>query len=347
MHGVAVFPAHDMVVYNDGSKLKFLNAMLQQAAELPLEGPVTTVLTVGMWVFSAYSSLIPGVSAVPAGLIKACWMRPGAEPVQWTMTAPGLPFAHRDAVYALEAVFVSDETPPVLFSGSADGNIRMWQLNVASNVWECKVFEGHLRGVLGLVWLQGAQRLYSCSTDRTIKVWNPATGLCTGTVLPPAAPAAAAAPFGFGAAAAGGLRVGHAGGAGHSSEVMALADMTAGAESFLLSGALDGSIKLWRLTNPDDPQLVPEVQVAPDDRNAVLSMVCMELESMPGTPLLIVGQRGGSIKIRDIKNGLTVLATISDAHKADVRVVAQGPVDSFFSGGDDGRMCVWQCIVTA
>ncbi len=105
-----------MVIYNDGPKLKascfipipnqivvedtiplvstllvpphmqFLDQTLKPAAVLPLDGAVTTILNVGLWVFSAYTVVLPGVAAVSMGQLKACWMRPGAEPVQWSMT---------------------------------------------------------------------------------------------------------------------------------------------------------------------------------------------------------------------------------------------------------------------
>ncbi len=81
-------------------------------------------------------------------------------------------------------------------------------------------------------------------------------------------------------------------------------------------------------------------------------MACMELDSLPGTPILITGHKHGKIIIRDVKAGFKVLAVIvqtqpGDGHPAgDVRVIAQGPMDIFFSGGDDGKMSVWQCVLT-
>lgn len=61
-------------------------------------------------------------------------------------------------------------TENTLFVGSCDNVIKAWNLETL----ECKEFKGHRSWVLSLE-VHG-DYLYSCSDDRTIKVWDIATG---------------------------------------------------------------------------------------------------------------------------------------------------------------------------
>lgn len=134
------------------------------------------------------------------------------------------------------------------------------------------------------------------------------------------------------------------------------------------------------LTAPDAPQLIPDVKVAPDDKvrrrpppaaaenlggctpplsqpqRLISSMICVELESAPGAPLIITGHLSGSVTIRDVNSALAPLATIGPAtgggaggqagHSGPVRALTQGPGDIFYSGAEDGFVCAWQCVVS-
>lgn len=60
----------------------------------------------------------------------------------------------------------------------------------------------------------------------------------------------------------------------------------------------------------------------------------------------MLGYSDGSLEVRDLTGGLAVVAVLRGAlnagHTGQVRAILPGPSDYFFSGGDDGRMCVWQ-----
>lgn len=165
------------------------------------------------------------------------------------------------------------------------GLIRMWQYSPATSSWDSRALDGHVRGVTSLVWSQAVGRLYSGSVDRTIKVWNPADGSCTHTILPPPdkpGPAAHAGGFMSAVAAkaagasAAATPAGAGGGNGHNSEILGLTEMTFKDLTFLVSGALDGSIKVWQLTgSPDAPTLIDAVQVQPD-KDVSEEMQCSE-----------------------------------------------------------------------
>lgn len=81
------------------------------------------------------------------------------------------------------------------------------------------------------------------------QVWNPA-GSCTGTLLPPAAAAAPVArPGGFLSAVHGAAAPAAAAasdGPSHGSVITGLAEMALGGGTFLISAAIDGSIKVRR-----------------------------------------------------------------------------------------------------
>jgi WD40 repeat protein len=81
----------------------------------------------------------------------------------------------------------------------------------------------------------------------------------------------------------------------------------------------------------------------------LLCLTALELEAAPGSPLIVVGQQDGSVVIRDVTSDMAVAATLhggrNAGHTGEVRTVLAGPSDYFFTGGNDGRFCVWQAIV--
>lgn len=122
LRGLSLF--NGSVMCNDGNKLRILAPSLDPTpAEFVLDGPIDALLVSGSLVFAAFHAAVPGHTAAgsPVAQIRAILVRPGAEPVQWSLTAPGQVFAHRDKVNALDVAVISDDQAPVLFSGSEDG----------------------------------------------------------------------------------------------------------------------------------------------------------------------------------------------------------------------------------
>ena len=66
-----------------------------------------------------------------------------------------------------------------------------------------------------------------------------------------------------------------------------------------------------------------------------------------GNPVLVIGQQDGTIVLRDVAEGIRKPAAVLKWHTADVRVVLAGPSGYFFSGGTDGRFCVWELLAPA
>lgn len=72
------------------------------------------------------------------------------------------------------AAHPADDPSPgsLLASASKDGDVRVWHAGTA----RCyRVLSGHTRSVTGLRWA-GSDRVYSCSQDRSVRVWCPHSG---------------------------------------------------------------------------------------------------------------------------------------------------------------------------
>ncbi|WVZ72631.1 hypothetical protein U9M48_021057 [Paspalum notatum var. saurae] len=78
-------------------------------------------------------------------------------------------------------------TDEMLFAGTGDGRIMAWNFpSKASNIQPVSILSGHQRPVISLSI--SARRLYSCSLDKTIKVWDLNTLRCVQTLSEHKAP---------------------------------------------------------------------------------------------------------------------------------------------------------------
>jgi WD40 repeat protein len=151
-----------------------------------------------------------------------------------------------------------------------------------------------------------------------------------------------------GAGAAAAAAVG--GGNGHVHEVHCMSELVVDNIVYLVSGALDGSIKAWRLDNPDAPHLLLDLP-AGGDRRKLLSMSCMSLVveetgADMNLPLIICGYDDGTVTLRDPRSNLAPVANLNGGrnggHTRDVRAVCPGPSNVFFTGGSDGKFFAWK-----
>ena len=91
--------------------------------------------------------------------------------------------SHSQRIVSMSSAVTEVGKPPVLFSGSFDGAVRMWQLN-AAGTWDHQSFdEGHTMAVTGLAWVPAAGKLYSCSLDQTVRCWDPSSRKLLHTLL--------------------------------------------------------------------------------------------------------------------------------------------------------------------
>lgn len=87
---------------------------------------------------------------------------------------------HTNAVQAV----AFNQSGTLLASTSSDLSIKLWDFSTDGD-YEClKTLRGHDHNVCGVVFGPGAisDRLFSCSRDNTIKVWEISTGYCVNTL---------------------------------------------------------------------------------------------------------------------------------------------------------------------
>lgn len=138
------------------------------------EGVVALVL-VGPFLFAGFDGAFAMNPALAVGKVRGWNLEnPSAPPFSFR-ASDALPFAHTLNVLALACATDARTGVATLFSGSADGTIRYWQLDPATNQFQCRgVLEGHVRGVTRLkTFVLGATPMYVPYCDVVSRV-------CTG-----------------------------------------------------------------------------------------------------------------------------------------------------------------------
>lgn len=114
------------------------------------EGVVALVL-VGPFLFAGFDGAYPLNSKLAVGKIRAWNLENPQAPPYAFRASDAMPFAHAMNVLSLACSTDARSGVATLFSGSADGCIRYWQLDPASNQFQCRgALEGHIRGVTRL-----------------------------------------------------------------------------------------------------------------------------------------------------------------------------------------------------
>jgi WD repeat and SOF domain-containing protein 1 len=73
---------------------------------------------------------------------------------------------HLDGVYTMQR---HPDSVGKIFSGSGDGQIRVWDLGTRSCLWKKNAHTGRVRGG---VWVPGQNWLISVGDDKTTRIWN-------------------------------------------------------------------------------------------------------------------------------------------------------------------------------
>ncbi|XXG62361.1 hypothetical protein AAC387_Pa05g0732 [Persea americana] len=166
------------------------------AGSLNLGGKIGCVLGAAPWVFIGVPDAIKVFSCNPPNAVDLSLSGPVGQ------------------VYALDFV------DGMLFAGIEDGTILSWRFNAGNLFEEAARFDGHKLSVVTLV-ARSYGKLYSGSTDHTLKVWDIRTSQCLQTLT------------------------------NHSSAVTSILCW----DLFLLSCSLDHSIKVWMLTEAGNLQV--------------------------------------------------------------------------------------------
>jgi len=340
---------------------------MTQKAELACAGTVTALDASDCWVFAASSSAVAGEMPVEVGLLRAWSLAADAAgglapATTLDLRAPGCAFAHARAIGALEAANVGQPTP-VLFSGGGEGLIRLWVADATSRTFVGRALEGHARAVTALHWSAGIGRLYSGSEDMTVKVWDVGSGVCGHTVLPPGGGAGAGAGGGgllrladlTAAAAATGGAAAAAAAPGHAAPIVSVDsfEISTGAR-FLVTAALDGSIKVWSLEPAAAPTPLPMLSVEPsapadrDDGRQLVAARVLEAEAAPDAPYVVCGHKDGTLVVRDLHDKLSADVVLrwdsryqAGHHKSVRAIVPFGARNMFLTAGADGFLNIF------
>lgn len=267
-------------------------------------GSVECVTVASNYLFCGFEATPLTMPSTKVGMIHAWNLgRPTDVPLELHI-GPLLPYAHNQRVTTLTV-----EADRII-SGSRDGTIRLWIFE--SNRFLLKqTLAGHASEVTGLQFVD-SHLLWSSSVDRCIRLWNIENGECMHVIHD------------------------------HSHSVTGLLKFTSPAGQFVLSSSLDGSIKAWNgktgecMASELHGDGVDSMALAADNK---------------GHPILLVGLESGSIMGRNVVQTpktpafcllfkLTQKYTV--AHDGAVRAIKEGPSSTFYSGGDDGKLLVWQ-----
>lgn len=298
-----------------------------QAAETNMHGPVACLKLVSNHLFCGFEATPQSfLEDTSAGSVHIWNLAQPAEPPKELHMMPNLiTYAHNQKVTALEIA----ENPggPKIISGSMDGSIRVWKFENQQFLLE-KSLPGHAREITGLCLIPGGNLLWSASKDGTLRIWDlgrPGEVACQHCIapLPPGQPVNQSSP-------------------GHGKEVTTLIRFTHEAGTYLLSGSLDGFVKVWDAASGNC--------VASESHGE--GVMCLSLATdAQGIQVLLVGMESGNIMVRNLlpqpkAAAFSLLFTLSsrytNAHQGPVKALAPGPSATFYSGGVDGNLMVWQ-----
>jgi WD40 repeat protein len=272
------------------------------------------------------------ISGASVGMVHAWNLQNPLLPPAELQISPmhHLPYAHNQAVTALT---IHNAT---VVSGSMDGSIRVWAFENGAFMLK-QSLPGHARQVTGLVFPADSNLLWSSSIDGSIRIWNLSTGDCQYVITANTA----------GSSSGNNARAGNNSnttgtGIGHTAAVTALKSFEIpSAGTFILSASLDGTIKAWNGTTGEC--------VASEAHGE--GVLCMSLVQMGGNPLLMVGLESGIVMCRNLVQTKKVPAfgllfilsnTHSVAHSGACMCITSGPSGTFYTGGADGQMLVFQ-----
>lgn len=258
---------------------------------------------------------------IPVGMTHV-WnlSSPSSPPLEFQL-GPMVPYAHSRSITCM---LVKQD---YIVTGSQDASICIWKQDAAKGGFIlAKTFIGHAREVTGVV-IVGESILWSCSTDKTIRLWDLATGECKYVVAQNTPDAQ-----------------GVAGGVGHTKAVTSIIHFEKPQlGSFVLSSSLDSTVKVWNTSNAECMASEPHG----------MGVACITLSAdIKGNPLLLCGLENGDIMIRSILQTPTTPAfclllklsfNYTFGHEdGSVKCLRPGPANTFLSGGEDGKLNVWQ-----
>jgi len=270
--------------------------------------------------FEAVSMGLPGDAKV--GMIHV-WnlLRPTEPPLELHMHSL-MPYAHASCITEL-VVVGSDQ----IISGCRSGVIRIWKYDGSKPGFVLtQTIHGHAREITGLLVVDNL--LWSSSIDGSIRLWDMSkNGDCRYVITRDTK-----------------SNNNPNNSVGHNGAVTGLLtyNMPGAAGTYVLSSSLDGTIKAWNGSNG-------ECMISEDHHTGVVSMAVSK--DLSSNPILLVGLDSGNIMVRNLVLTpkappfallFTLNPSFSTGHYGAVRTVAEGPQNTLYTGGADGKLLVLQ-----
>lgn len=290
------------------------------------KGKVRCVEVASNYLFCGFEGISTKLPSVKVGMIHAWNLNSPADPPLEFHMSPLAPYAHTTTVSRLITV------AGAVISGSGDGTIRLWQFNPALENGKggfalSKTLHGHAREVTGLTVVSNTI-LWSSSVDQSIRLWDLNSAECKHVICKNSTQ--------------NGTQHGNSQ-LGHDDAITAVLTFENELGKFVISGSLDGTIKAW---NGETGECL-----ASENNN--VGVVSMALTSdIKGNPMLLCGLIDGSLVIRNvlqIQNSPAFSALVCltsfyhpTNHEGAIQCIKSGPSNSFYSGGKDGKLIVWQ-----
>ncbi|KAJ3351305.1 E3 ubiquitin-protein ligase traf7 [Allomyces javanicus] len=139
---------------------------------------------------SSVSSVHTGTTAMTVDGAETArpWSRESAAAPSATRTSPLLLdtlVAHQGKIYSLAIANDDDSQRRLLYSGSGDRTVRVWDLQATdaaptTSILCVGLFQGHTEGINAL--RVAGTNLLTASNDKTVRVWDRVTGQCVRTL---------------------------------------------------------------------------------------------------------------------------------------------------------------------
>jgi WD40 repeat protein len=259
-----------------------------------------------MW--SVDESLMGDAPGVPVGVVHLLDVNTGTTlPIY---RSPEMPYTHPQEVRSI-AIAIADNTPFVITAGG-EGTVTVWRFDAGKFI-EMRRMEGHIRAVTALVIHENL--VWSGSADRTLRVWDIGTGKCVGVI---------------------GSAPGNPN--GHSDIVSCMVKipvLAADNETYMCSGSMDGSVKLWKANG--------EFAFSCSHSDKVTSLgYCEELG---GLQALIVGLINGTLIVRSCVS-MNILFKLDNTicHTNCIWSIQPLGHSCFAVAGEDGQLIMWRVL---
>jgi len=253
------------------------------------------------------------------GLIQSWDLnQPQAPPTNYHLSQFAPYASHKPITCLLTIPDAANPTHPIVIASGEEPAIRVWKMNPTATPQPAyapvSTMFGHVRPVTTMLTLDGL--LWSGSIDGNLRIWDPTAGECKHVVL-------------AGKSATGG---------GHTGPITDSIVVEAEGSKFVVTASLDATVRAWDMS----------ANLMKDEAMGQ-GVVCLNsIDDTGGNKLLLCGLEKGNVMIRHFPSFMNLMVLSSQyscGHDGGaVRCIEIGPNNCFFTGGEDGKVMVWQIV---